>query len=164
MSEKTLIESIERRLERAPDPTGEVGQLAGEPTTTHPVHVDVAPIAAPIARAVGASETRFGSGGELLTVRREPLAVISLVCGLTGIIPVLTQVIGLGTGIAGLVRIQRSRHRGVALAGTGMAISGIVCSVLVLLGWLGAAIAVSLVGQSIAGSGENLLGVLQNMP
>ncbi len=125
-----------------------------------PVRVEVSRCEVPLARPVAAPASTMGPQGGLLVAKREPLAVVSLVCGLTGIIPIVTQVIGLGTGIAGLVRIRRARRRGVVLGGSGFAITGIVSSGLVLLGWVAAAAALSLVGQSIAGSSHTLLDIL----
>ena len=128
------------------------------------VHVDVEPYEPPLAQPLAVQGAASSRQGGLVLGSREPLSMISLACGLTGIIPIPTQVIGLATGIAGLVRIRRARRRGVALRGTGFAIAGIFSSGAVLLGWVAAAVALSLVGHSLSGSTANLLDVARQMP
>jgi len=134
------------------------------------VHVDVEPYEPPLAQPLAVQGAASSRQGGLVLGSREPLSMISLACGLTGIIPIpvarpITCVaIGLATGIAGLVRIRRARRRGVALRGTGFAIAGIFSSGAVLLGWVAAAVALSLVGHSLSGSTANLLDVARQMP
>ncbi len=64
------------------------------------------------------------------------LAVASAICGFTAIVPVLSQVAGLGLGVLSLRRIRRARRAGVGLRGTGWAVAGIGLSGFALLGWI----------------------------
>ena len=91
----------------------------------------------------------------------EPLAVASAVCGLTAIIPVVSQLLGLTLGLVSLVRLRRARRRGVALAGKCWAITGIVTSGFALIGWIGLAVSMTLLGSSILDSAGALDGLLQ---
>ena len=63
-------------------------------------------------------------------------AMASAVCGVTAIVPVVSQVAGLVLGIIAIRRIRRARREGFAVAGLGWATTGIVSSIFVLLGWL----------------------------
>jgi hypothetical protein len=75
------------------------------------------------------------------------MAVASAVCGLTAIVPFVSQIAGLILGVASLGRIRRARRRGVRLGGRGWAVAGIVTSGFVLLCWLVAGVALMAVGQ-----------------
>jgi len=63
-------------------------------------------------------------------------AMASAVCGVTAIVPVISQVAGLVLGIIAIRRIRRARRAGFAAAGLGWATTGIVSSIFVLLGWV----------------------------
>ena len=63
-------------------------------------------------------------------------AVASAVLGLTAIVPVLSQIAGLTLGILALRRIRRAHQAGIAMAGRGWAITGIVSSGVALLIWI----------------------------
>ena len=87
------------------------------------------------------------------------LAVASAICGFTAIVPVLAQVLGLGLGIASLVRIRRARRCGVHLRGRGWAWAGIASSGLLLLCWIVSIAALVAVGMVAEGGGVGLLPV-----
>jgi hypothetical protein len=77
------------------------------------------------------------AGGQLASVEVDRCAVASAVCGLTAVIPVVSQVAGLALGVLGLSRIHRARRRGQARTGTTWALAGIVSSGIALLAWVG---------------------------
>lgn len=89
------------------------------------------------------------------------MAVASAVCGLTAIIPVVSQLLGLTLGVVSLVRLRRARRSGIELAGKCWAITGIVTSALALIGWIGLAVSMTLLGSSILDSAGALDGLLQ---
>ena len=127
--------------------------------TARPVTPAVTPVAVvPIARGVV-----HGGGVGCVAVKRptEPLAVASAVCGLTAIIPVVSQLLGLALGVVSLIRLRRARRSGVELAGKCWAITGIVTSGFALLGWIGLAVSLTLLGSSILDSAGALDGLLQ---
>lgn len=66
----------------------------------------------------------------------DKVAVASTVCGLTGFIPIISQIIGLFLGLWALVRIRRARRAGREVRGSGWAAAGITGNGLVLLGWI----------------------------
>ncbi len=66
----------------------------------------------------------------------DTLAIASVLCGFTAVVPVLSQVAGLLLGIASLIRIRRARRCGVRLRGKPWALAGIVSSGFVLLSWI----------------------------
>ena len=66
----------------------------------------------------------------------DKLAVASAVCGFTAVVPVISQVAGLGLGIASLIRIRRAERCGVHLRGRGWALAGIASSGFALLSWI----------------------------
>lgn len=63
-------------------------------------------------------------------------AVASAICGLTAIIPVVSQLAGVVLGVIALRRLGRARRAGQPLAGWAWAVTGIVSSVCVLLCWI----------------------------
>ena len=63
-------------------------------------------------------------------------AVASAICGLTAIIPVVSQLVGVVLGVIALRRLGRARRAGQPLAGWAWAVTGIVSSVFVLLCWI----------------------------
>lgn len=83
---------------------------------------------------------------------------------MTAIVPVVSQVLGLGLGIASLRRLNRAKRQGVAVSGGGWAWTGILTSGFALIGWVGFFLALALVGSSIAGTQDSLQAVLQNLP
>lgn len=72
----------------------------------------------------------------LPAARTDQAAVASAVCGMTAIIPIVSQVAGLILGAVALVRIGRARRAGVMVGGRRYAITGIVSSALALAGWI----------------------------
>lgn len=89
------------------------------------------------------------------------MAVGSAICGLSGIIPLITQIAGLGLGFASLSRIRRARRRGIQLGGRGWAITGIVTSICSLLGWIGLGLAMTAISGSLGNSTDALSTVLE---
>ncbi len=124
------------------------------PVDTAVIPVQVVPLARPL---VHADRVPY----PLVKPRTEPFAVASAVCGLAGIIPVLSQLIGLSLGIASLVRLRRAERAGVRLAGRGWAITGIVSSGFALIGWIGFALALASLGSSMLDAAGTLGSVLQ---
>lgn len=68
--------------------------------------------------------------------RTEPAAVAAAVCGMSAVIPIVSQIAGLFLGFLALGRIARARRAGVILGGRRYALTGIVSSGLALAGWL----------------------------
>ena len=90
------------------------------------------------------------------------LAIASAVCGITAIVPIISQVMGLGLGIASIVRIRRARRAGIERAGTGWALTGIITSGFALLGWIALFSIMAVIGTSMAGSADSLGALLKN--
>ena len=128
------------------------------PPVARPVDIAVIPApVVPIARALSRTDdVRY------VVVKRttEPFAVASAICGMTAIIPVLSQLVGLSLGVVSLVRLRRARRNGIDLAGKGWAIAGIVTSGFALIGWIGFAVALTSVGSSLLGSSDVLNSLL----
>ncbi len=91
------------------------------------------------------------------------LAIASAVCGITAIVPIISQIMGLGLGIASLVRIRRARRAGIERAGKGWALTGIITSGIALIGWIALFVIMALISSSISGSADSL-GALLNHP
>jgi len=91
---------------------------------------------------------------------RDGCAIASAICGISAIVPVLSQVAGLTLGVMALVRIGRAKRRGVLLRGKGWAWAGLASSGFVLLSWLAIFITMALVSGSYTGSLSQLNGVL----
>ena len=109
-------------------------------------------------RVMGHPVTVFGAG------RTDGFTIASAVCGITGIVPFVTQVIGLACGVVGLVRIRRARRRGRPVRGVGWAITGITSSGFVLLCWLAVFVGLSLVSSTFANTAESLSTILDTSP
>lgn len=91
------------------------------------------------------------------------MAVGSAICGMTGLIPLVSQIAGLSLGFASLARIRRARRRGIHLTGKGWAITGIATSVFALLGWIGLGLAMTAVSTSLGNSTDALSIVLETL-
>ena len=91
------------------------------------------------------------------------MAVFSAVCGLTAIIPIVSQIIGLVLGLVSLRRIRRARRHGVLLPGTGWAVTGLISSGFTLLGWLGFFALMALLAGTFSHSADSLGSLLQPM-
>ncbi len=91
------------------------------------------------------------------------MAVGSAICGMTGLIPLVTQIAGLCLGFASLARIRRARRSGIHLTGKGWAITGIVTSIFGLLGWIGLGLAMTAVSTSLGNSTDALSTVLETL-
>ena len=112
----------------------------------------------PVARPVAPSWPPGPVGGVCLPAVRGPdrMAVASAVCGMTAIVPVVSQVMGLGLGIASLVRIRRARRCGLNLGGRGWALAGIVSSGFVLLSGIAVLALLCAAGSSLLHSPDAL--------
>lgn len=91
-------------------------------------------------------------------------AVASAVLGLTAIVPVLSQIAGLTLGVLALRRIRRAQQAGLAMAGRGWAITGIVSSGVGLLIWLFIAVVFGFVLSIFWTVGDKLDGVGAAVP
>ena len=91
------------------------------------------------------------------------MAVGSAIFGMTGLIPLVTQIAGLCLGFASLGRIRRARRRGIHLIGKGWAMTGIVTSIFGLLGWIGLGLAMTAVSTSLGNSTDALSTVLETL-
>jgi hypothetical protein len=96
--------------------------------------------------------------------RTDGFAVASAVCGITGIVPFVTQVIGLICGLVGLARIRRARRCGLPVRGVGWAVTGMISSGFVLLCWVVVFAGFALVSSTFAETTESLGGVLKTSP
>jgi hypothetical protein len=114
------------------------------------VPVEATPLAVARPAAIPSAAAPAGGMPMLAPGGTDALAIASAVCGMTAIVPVLSQVLGLALGIAGLVRIRRARRGGVWLRGTGWAWTGIACSGFLLLSWIAVLAALSLVQSSLS--------------
>ncbi len=129
--------------------------------TAPPVTVEALPVPSPgvgAARPIMPSRA-FDDGsvpGLPVQAGTDSCAVASAVCGITAIIPIVCQVLGLSLGIAGLLRIRRARRRGIDVRGGGWAVTGIVSSGLALLGWLAVFALLGTIGSSLAQTNEAL--------
>jgi len=63
-------------------------------------------------------------------------AVASAICGLTAIVPVVSQLAGVVLGVIAFRRLARARRAGQPLAGWAWAVIGLVSSIFVLLCWI----------------------------
>ena len=72
----------------------------------------------------------------IVLANTDRMAVASLVCGLTAIVPVVSQVAGIVLGVWSLVRIRRVRRAGGVAGGTWAAGTGIGFSAAVLISWV----------------------------
>jgi len=88
--------------------------------------------------------------------KRDACAVGSAVCGFTGFIPVVTQVIGLVLGILAVGRIRRARLFGQQRGGMKHAVVGIITNGATLLIWVLVFVALSSVFRSVAGTAADL--------
>ena len=114
--------------------------------TVSPVSTAITRVA--VAPAAAATQSGGLTDGALVHPHTDRLAVASAICGMTAIIPVISQLAGLALGIASLVRIRRARRTGAEVRGTGWALTGIISSGFALLGWV-AMVAALLVASSI---------------
>lgn len=118
------------------------------------VPAQVVPIARPVAPIGGVHYV------VVKPASTEPFAIASAICGMTAIVPVLSQLLGLTLGIVSLMRLRRAKRAGTPLAGKGWAIAGIATSGFALLGWLGFAAALAGLGSSVLGSSDALNAML----
>lgn len=72
---------------------------------------------------------------QMAPVRTDRAAVASAVCGMTAVIPIVSQVAGLVLGLLALRRIAKARRAGVIVGGRSYAWTGLVSSALALAGW-----------------------------
>ena len=133
-------------------------------TIKTPIPVEAIPIAAAVPCAMARPVVGVMQAAPVPTAGpREGCCIASAICGLTGIVPVFSQLAGLGLGIAGLVRIRRARRRGIHLRGTGWAITGIASSGFALMCWVGLLVAFGFAGATFSESAGDLQSVIQSM-
>ena len=123
---------------------------------------DVVPVARPLSSAVVTGPPALPEEVRYVVVKRttEPFAVASAICGMTAIVPVLSQLVGLTLGIVSLVRFRRAKRSGLELSGKGWAIAGITTSGLALIGWIGFAVVLAGLGSSVLSSSDALSSLL----
>jgi hypothetical protein len=122
-----------------------------------PVPVDAIPIAGPIEERHDSPCSR----GRLVPVggaigSTDTCAVVSAVCGLTAIVPVVSQVAGLGFGLASTVRLIRARRAGRVLRGWGWVFTGLLSSGVALIGWIVVFVGFGVLSSSLAESSSSL--------
>ncbi len=114
----------------------------------------------PVARPAGFTTITPGHGGETYITTTQPvtdrLAVASAVCGLSGFIPVVSQLAAIVLGFMSLRRIKLASRHGVMVPGRGWAMTGIIGGVVSLAGWIAMAGFLALVGSSLSQSTETL--------
>ncbi|MFQ5495474.1 MAG: DUF4190 domain-containing protein, partial [Phycisphaerae bacterium] len=123
-----------RRITRE-EPSGSFGPAphpSGRLVVVRPSVTGLQPVAGPNARP-----------------RTDSLAVASAVCGLTAVVPIISQLMGLCLGAAGLARIRRAKRAGRCLRGTGWAITGIVTSGVSLIGWIALFVGLAALSESL---------------
>ncbi|UCF34213.1 MAG: hypothetical protein JSV78_02695, partial [Phycisphaerales bacterium] len=122
-----------------------------------PVPVDAIPVARPIEErdnspcSRGALVPAAGAIGST-----DACAVVSAVCGLTAIVPVVSQVAGLGFGLASTVRLIRAHRAGRLLRGWGWVFTGLLSSGVALIGWIAVFVAFGVLSSSLADSSSTL--------
>jgi hypothetical protein len=84
------------------------------------------------------------------------LAVASAVLGFTAIVPVVSQVLGIGLGVAGLVRIHRARRAGLPRRGRLWAWLGIGSSTFALLAWIAVLAAFAVISHALGQAADSL--------
>ncbi|MCH8147662.1 MAG: hypothetical protein IH987_06650 [Planctomycetes bacterium] len=126
---------------------------------------EVVPLARPLygqaAGAITPADSNMQGDMVLAPGGTDGMAVGSAICGMTGLIPLVSQIAGLGLGFAGLARIRRARRRGILVTGKGWAITGIVTSVFGLLGWIGLGLAMTAVSASLGNTNHALSTALE---
>ncbi len=103
-----------------------------------------------------ATPNPFGPQGDtplMVPQRTSTLAISSLVCSLLCCIPVVHGTLGLILGVAALIRISASGGR---LGGRGLAIAGIIISLLITGVYVGGAIGIARVWSSYVVAGYNV--------
>jgi hypothetical protein len=125
--------------------------------------VTLSPVETPATGAIDTPMARplvhscLPAGGRLpVRAGSDRLAVASAVCGLTAVVPVVFQVVGLALGVASLVRMRRARRRGLEVPGRGWAWVGIISSGFVLLSWVSVLGMLLAAGSSMAHSVDAL--------
>ncbi len=96
------------------------------------------------------------AGGTLGRCRTDGFAVASAICGMTAIIPFVSQVIGLGFAVVSLTRIRRARRAGIGLVGAKWAAVGMISSGFALICWVGIFVAMGLLNSSLSHSVDSL--------
>ena len=155
----TVSSSSERRPPDRPVPslTLEANQPLTSDLVPPPVPVTAIPMARPCDGQVIAAAP--GQERDLSTAPSGPTdtyAIASAICGLTAIVPVISQVAGLALGVVGMVRLRRARRAGRPLRGLGWAITGLVSSGVSLVGWVAIFVAFGILGASLAKTTSSL--------
>ena len=134
-----------------------------DPPAAQPIPTDGTSETPIVARPVQVSSPLTGTPS--LPLARAPLihpatdrlAVASVGVGLFGsIVPIVGQCVGVGLGVAALVRIRGHRRKGIEAHGTGWALTGLLANGGILLGWVAAAAALLAISSSVATSSSSL--------
>jgi hypothetical protein len=131
-------------------------QVASDPSPP-PVPVTAVPVASPVGSQAIAPTASPDPGLSIgRATRTDTCAVASAICGLTAIVPVISQVAGLVLGTVGMVRLRRARRAGRPLRGLGWAVTGLVSSGATLVGWVALFVAFGILGASLAKTTSSL--------
>jgi hypothetical protein len=140
-----------------PSDTGHQSVQGAAQQLLPPVPVDAVPVARPIEERDDSPcgrGTLVPAGGAIGTT--DTCAVVSAVCGLTAIVPVVSQVAGLGFGLASTVRLIRARRAGRLLRGWGWVFTGLLSSGVALIGWIVVFVGFGVLSSSLAESSSSL--------
>jgi hypothetical protein len=122
-----------------------------------PVPVNAVPVARPIEeRDDGLDGSRALLSARGATGSTDTCAVVSAVCGLTAIVPVVSQLAGLGFGLVSTIRLIRARRAGRLLRGWGWVFTGLLSSGVALIGWIVVFVAFGVLSSSLAESNASL--------
>ncbi len=111
----------------------------------------------------GSTLTLTSSERDLLIVktrRAESFAVASAVIGVTGFIPIASQVASIWMGVLAILRIRKAKRYGLDARFKGWAILGLISSVIGLLGWVGMAIGAMFLSSTMGNSTDMLQGLI----
>jgi len=128
------------------------------------------PVARPIdgatAEGLSAVEARQGPppipahlAERVAATRTDHAAVASAVCGMSAVIPIVSQIAGLILGFLALGRIAKARRAGVVVGGRRYAMTGIISSMLALAGWVAFGVLMLGVNKTLAHTLKPLTGI-----
>ncbi len=146
-------------------------QLQSVPDTTQPVIPTAMPVAhasdGMVALPPNSSMVPLGPERDLLVVktrRAESMAVASAVIGVTGFIPIISQVASIWLGMLAILRIRKARQNGLDARFKGWAVLGLISSVIGLLGWIGMAVGAMFLQSTLGNSTDMMQGILTGLP
>ncbi len=94
------------------------------------------------------------------TRRAESMAVASAVIGVTGFIPIISQVASIWMGLLAILRIRKAKQFGMDARFKGWAVLGLISSVIGLLGWVGMAIGAMFLKSTLGNSTDLMQGLI----